>query len=53
MEAPPMRLGPIALFCCISPASIALGSTMAEAQLVGHGGPVRSLCGSADGATAL
>ena len=44
-----MRHVTIGLICC----TIALGRGPAEAQLRGHGGPVRSLAISADGATAL
>lgn len=44
-----MRLITIGLICC----AMALGRGPAEAQLNGHGGPVRALAISADGATAL
>ena len=44
-----MRLITIGLICC----AMALGCGPAEAQLIGHGGPVRALAISADGATAL
>src|ERR1700746_708078 len=44
-----MRLIAIGLICC----TVALGRAPAEAQLSGHGGPVRALAISADGATAL
>jgi cytochrome c len=44
-----MRLIAIGLICC----AVALGRAPADAQLSGHGGPVRALAISADGATAL
>ena len=44
-----MRLIAIGLICC----TVALGRAPAEAQLRGHGGSVRALAISADGATAL
>ena len=44
-----MRLITIGLICCI----MALGRGPAEAQLRGHGGPIRALAISADGTTAL
>jgi cytochrome c len=44
-----MRHVTIGLICC----TVALGRGPAEAQLRGHGGPVRALAISADGATAL
>jgi cytochrome c len=44
-----MRLITIGLICCI----MAVGLAPAEAQLRGHGGPIRALAISADGTTAL
>ncbi len=50
VDAHLMRLIAIGLiYCC----TVALGRAPAEAQLSGHGGPVRALAVSADGATAL
>jgi cytochrome c len=44
-----MRLITIGLICC----TMAVGHGPAEAQLRGHGGPIRALAISSDGATAL
>ena len=44
-----MRLIAVGLIFCM----MALGNASAEAQLRGHGGPIRALAISADGATAL
>lgn len=52
-ETPLMRLIPVRLFCSATLIGIVLGLAPAEAQLSGHGGPVRALAISADGATAL
>ena len=48
-----MRLIPIRLIGCVVLIGFLLVSVSAEAQLSGHGGPVRALAISADGATAL
>ncbi len=48
-----MRAAPICLICCAVLIGSALGAPPAEAQLRGHGGPIRALAISADGATAL
>ena len=48
-----MRLIPIRLIGCVVLIGFPLVSVSAEAQLSGHGGPVRALAISADGATAL
>jgi cytochrome c len=48
-----MRLIPIRLIGCVVLIGSLLVSVRAEAQLSGHGGPVRALAISADGATAL
>jgi cytochrome c len=44
---------PIGLFGCVALIATALGLAPAAAQLRGHGGPIRALAVSADGATAL
>jgi len=41
------------LILCVMLMGAALGPAPAEAQLRGHGGPIRALAISADGATAL
>jgi cytochrome c len=48
-----MRLARISMICCGVLLGSAFGAAPAEAQLRGHGGPVRALAISADGATAL
>jgi cytochrome c len=48
-----MRLILISRICCAVLIGSALGLAPAEAQLRGHGGPIRALAISADGATAL
>jgi cytochrome c len=48
-----MGLGSTILICCIAVITWACGLPPAEAQLRGHGGPVRALAISADGTTAL
>jgi cytochrome c len=48
-----MRLIPVQRLCSAALIGVALGLQPAAAQLSGHGGPVRALAISADGATAL
>jgi cytochrome c len=48
-----MRSIPARWCCCAAIVASAIGLASAEAQLRGHGGPVRALAVSADGATAL
>jgi cytochrome c len=48
-----MHLISVGLFSSAVLIGLALGLAPAEAQLIGHGGPVRALAISADGATAL
>lgn len=43
----------LARICCAIPVGFVLGLAPAQAQLSGHGGPVRALAISTDGATAL
>jgi cytochrome c len=48
-----MRLGWVILICCATLIAWTCGLAAAEAQLHGHGGPVRALAISDDGITAL